>query len=132
MTSLPNAAMTCPACGSCTIRLSRRQNFGELSRMAVGSYPFRCMACNQRFWANIWFWSVLKYSKCPRCLSLDLITWSHKVQHLSYWKKLQLTLGAKRHRCARCRCNFVSFRPRSPIAVATAATPDVAAGNVNA
>jgi hypothetical protein len=34
---------------------------------------------------------------------------------MSYWKKLLITLGAKRHRCARCRCNFVSFRPRSPI-----------------
>ena len=115
MTGTPNATLTCPACGSSTIRLSRRQNIGELSKMAVGTYPFRCISCNHRFWANIWLWSVWKYAKCPRCLNLDLTTWSHKVQHFSYWKKLMLTLGARRHRCARCRYNFVSFRPRAPI-----------------
>jgi hypothetical protein len=115
MNSLPNAALICPDCGNSAIRLSRRQNMGELSKMALGSYPFRCLGCNQRFWANIWLWSVWRYAKCPRCLGLDLTTWSHKTQHLGYWKKLLLTMGARRHRCARCRCNFVSFRPRSPI-----------------
>lgn len=115
MNSLPNAALICPDCGNSAIRLSRRQSMGELSKMAFGSYPFRCLGCNQRFWANIWLWSVWKYAKCPRCLGLDLTTWSHKTQHLGYWKKLLLTMGARRHRCARCRCNFVSFRPRSPI-----------------
>jgi hypothetical protein len=115
MNSLPNAALICPDCGNAAIRLSRRQSMGELSKMAFGSYPFRCLGCNQRFWANIWLWSVWKYAKCPRCLGLDLTTWSHKTQHLGYWKKLLLTMGARRHRCARCRCNFVSFRPRSPI-----------------
>jgi hypothetical protein len=129
MNGMPNAPLVCPDCGGSTIRLSRRQNMAELSRMAFGNYPFRCLGCNQRFWANIWLWSVWKYAKCPRCLGLDLTTWSHNMQHLSYWKKLLLTLGARRHRCSRCRCNFVSFRPRSPVG---SAAPDVTTDNVNA
>lgn len=120
-----NAPLACPDCGSGSIRLSRRQGIGERGKIALGNYPFRCLACNHRFWANIWLWSVWKYAKCPRCLGLDLTTWTYKMQHLSYWKKLLVTLGAQRHRCARCRCNFVSFRPRSPM---PAAAPDAPAG----
>jgi DNA-directed RNA polymerase subunit RPC12/RpoP len=133
MTSMSNATVVCPACGSGSIRLSRQKNLTELSRMALGTYPFRCSLCNHRFWANIWRWSVWRYAKCPRCLSLDLTTWVHKVQHLSYWKKLMLTLGATRHRCARCRCNFVSFRPHSPLigSGATAVPPDEPAPTVD-
>jgi hypothetical protein len=116
-----NAPLTCPACASTAIRRSRRQSVSELKNMAFGTYPFRCIACNHRFWANIWMWSVWKYAKCPKCLSLDLATWSRKSQHLNYWKKLLLTLGARRHRCPRCRCNFVSFRPRWPFSTATPA-----------
>jgi len=36
----------------------------------------------------------------------------------TFWGLL-LTVGATRHRCARCRCNFVSFRPRSPLGSGT-------------
>ena len=82
-----------PACGSGSIRLSRQKNLTELSRMALGTYPFRCSLCNHRFWANIWRWSVWRYAKGPRCLSLDLTTWVHKVQHLELLEEIDADAG---------------------------------------
>jgi DNA-directed RNA polymerase subunit RPC12/RpoP len=79
--------------------------------MAMGVYPFRCLACTHRFWVSIWLWSVWKYAKCPKCLGLQLVFWPRRFYHLNLWRKLLLTMGAHPYRCAQCRCNFISFRP---------------------
>lgn len=79
--------------------------------MAIGTYPFRCLDCNGRFPVNVLLLSRLAYAKCSKCLSLELTTWPRKGYHVSLLKKLMLTFGARRYRCASCRHNFVSFRP---------------------
>ena len=106
-----SAAYACQYCGSTNLRRSRRQSPVELSKMALGVYPFRCIDCNQRVWINIWLFSKLQYAKCPKCLGLDLVNWPRRHYHLNFWNKLLLTFGANPYRCSLCRCNFLSFRP---------------------
>ena len=111
---MSEAALTCPKCGSSSVRRSRRVNANEMSRMMLGVYPFRCNACGERFWASVWLFSIWKWAKCPRCLNLSLSDWPKRRYHLSLWTQLLTTLGARRHRCSRCRHNFISFRQRLP------------------
>ena len=82
--------------------------------MMMGVYPFRCNSCNDRFWASVWLFSVWKWAKCPRCLNLNLTDWPKRHYRNSLWAQALTALGAQKHRCSRCRLNFVSFRPRSP------------------
>jgi len=103
--------VTCDYCGSAHLRRSRRQSKAELLKMAIGTYPFRCLDCSGRFSVNVLLLSRLAFAKCPKCLGLDLTNWPRKGYHISLAKKVMLTFGARRYRCATCRCNFVSFRP---------------------
>jgi DNA-directed RNA polymerase subunit RPC12/RpoP len=105
-----NSAHNCESCGSANLRLARAHSSIELIRASLGSYPFRCMDCNHRFWINIWLFSKLTYAKCPRCLGRELTDWPPRGYHLSTWKKLLMTFGAHRYRCPGCRYNFLSFR----------------------
>ncbi|MGA8026168.1 MAG: hypothetical protein WB992_03425 [Bryobacteraceae bacterium] len=107
-----SAAYACQYCGSASLRRSRRQSAVELSKMALGIYPFRCLDCNQRVWVNIWLFSKLAYAKCPKCLGMQLTTWPARHYHLTLWNKLLMTFGANRYRCSVCRENFLSFRAR--------------------
>lgn len=103
--------LICDGCGGRNFRRSRRKSVSDLLRMAVGRYPFRCLDCNRRVWVSIWMFSKLAYAKCPKCLNLELTEWDHKRYHHTFWWKLRATFGAHRYRCARCRYNFLSFRP---------------------
>lgn len=105
------SAVACRYCGSANLRRSRRASWLELIPMTLGSYPFRCSDCSQRFWVSIWLVSRLKYAKCPKCLGLELTPWSRRHYRLNLWKNLLSTFGAHRYRCAACRHYFLSFRP---------------------
>jgi DNA-directed RNA polymerase subunit RPC12/RpoP len=120
------SAVTCPHCGSSSLRRSRRKAWFEFVGMLAGTYPFRCLDCSQRFWVSIWLFSRLKYAKCPKCLGSELTTWSRRHQHLNLWQNLISTFGAHRYRCSGCRCNFLSFRPcqvSGPAQTGEATTP---------
>jgi DNA-directed RNA polymerase subunit RPC12/RpoP len=121
----------CESCGSANIRRSRGQSVLEFAQMALGTYPFRCLACNYRFPVNIWLWSKLKYAKCPKCLSFDLTIWPKKRYVVSAWGALLMTFGAHRYRCSVCRYHFLSFRPTREYRLEASAQPkgkSVAAG----
>jgi hypothetical protein len=79
--------------------------------MSIGTYPFRCLDCNERFSANVFLLSSLGFAKCPKCLSMDIAYPSRKGRRSSLRRKLLLVLGARRCRCVNCRYMFVSFRP---------------------
>lgn len=101
----------CVNCGSTELRRSRLHSRGEWLQAMLGSYPFRCLRCNQRFSINIWLWSRLAFAKCPKCLRAELSSWPAKNYRLPFWKNLLMSFGAHRYRCAACRHRFVSFRP---------------------
>jgi len=111
---MSDAAIACPKCGSSSVRRSRRASTKEMTRMMMGVYPFRCNSCNDRFWASVWLFSVWRWAKCPRCLNLNLTDWPKRHYRNSLWAQLLTAVGAQKHRCSRCRLNFISFRPRSP------------------
>jgi DNA-directed RNA polymerase subunit RPC12/RpoP len=109
-------AIACRYCGSASLRRSRRQAWYEALRMMAGSYPFRCLDCNERSWASVWLVSRLRYAKCPKCLGLELTPWSRRHYRLSFWQNLVSTFGAHKYRCAKCRYYFLSFRrPYAPL-----------------
>jgi DNA-directed RNA polymerase subunit RPC12/RpoP len=112
------SAIDCPYCGSASLRRSRRASWLELLPMSIGSYPFRCLDCSQRFWVSIWLVSRLRFAKCPKCLGLELTPWSRRHYRLSLWQNLLSTFGAHRYRCAKCRYYFLSFKPTCNIAPA--------------
>jgi len=111
---MSDAALACPKCGSSSVRRSRRVNASEMAKMTMGVYPFRCNSCGERFWGSVWLFAVWKWAKCPLCLNLNLTDWPKRRYHLNWWTQILTGLGAQKHRCPRCRHNFVSFRPRSP------------------
>jgi hypothetical protein len=81
-------------------------------RGMLGVYPFRCRKCMHRFSTSIWLFRKLCYAKCPRCLGLELSTWSRRYYKVGFLKGFLIVFGAQKYRCKVCRCNFVSFRPR--------------------
>lgn len=54
----------------------------------------------------------VSYAKCPRCLRQDLTDWEEKYYYPPRWQQALLHVGAKAHRCAVCRVNFVAFGRR--------------------
>ena len=88
-----------------------------MARMIVGIYPFRCLQCGDRFFADVWLLSKLAFAKCPKCLSLELTIWPDKTFRQGPMRNLLLTLGAHRYRCPACRHYVLSFRPRKAGAV---------------
>lgn len=105
-------ALACERCGSQNLRRARLQGLAEIVRTPLGIYPFRCRDCQHRFSVSILLWSQLVYAKCPRCLRTDLGTWSRKHYNPGVFSNFLVTFGAQKYRCAQCRCNFVSFRPK--------------------
>jgi predicted nucleic acid-binding Zn ribbon protein len=109
---MTTGAIHCVRCGSDNLRRSHRKSKFEWLKMALGTYPFRCMECNHRFPVNVWFFSRLAFAKCPKCLSGQLTGWPQRDYHLPLWKNLLITFGAHRYRCTTCRHRFLSFRAR--------------------
>jgi DNA-directed RNA polymerase subunit RPC12/RpoP len=118
---MKESAMRCASCGSARIRRSRRKSFPEMSKMALGWYPFRCLDCNYRFWLNVLLLTGIPRARCPRCLGLDLTTWPARY-HSRLRHRILLLLGAHRYRCAACRKNFVSFLPKRSAAAVSGVT----------
>jgi transposase len=104
-------AFTCPDCGGKNIRRSRYLNLKERLGALINVYPFRCRDCGARFRADVLMIKRLFFAKCPRCLRLELTTWSRHAFQTTPWQKALLLLGAQRCRCSACRFNFVAFRP---------------------
>lgn len=105
-------SLECANCGCKHIRRARYLNWGERLRGALGIHPFRCRKCSHRFLVSIWLFGKLRFAKCPRCLGLELTTWSRRYYKVDVQKNFLLAFGAQKYRCRACRCNFVSFRPR--------------------
>ena len=102
--------ITCPCCGSESLRTSKSRSLSETVLSAVGLFAFRCLDCDHRFRASIWRVRQLSYAKCPRCLRLDLSKWNTTHYNPHFTTSLAVACGAKSVRCEYCRHNFWSFR----------------------
>jgi hypothetical protein len=109
-------SLECANCGSKQIRRARYVNWRERLRGILGIHPFRCRKCGHRFLISVWLFGKLRFAKCPRCLGLELTTWSSRFYRADFLKRSLVIFGAQKYRCTPCRCNFVSFRPRKAVA----------------
>ena len=109
-------SLECANCGSKQIRRARYKSWSERLGGIFGVHPFRCRRCTHRFSVSVWLFGKLRYAKCPRCLRLELTTWSRRYYKVGFVKSFLIAFGAQKYRCASCRCNFVSFRPRKSTA----------------
>jgi hypothetical protein len=103
--------LACPHCGTREIKVSSGRGIGEIIKSLCGIYQLRCRRCRTRWETSTWADGAWKYARCPRCYRQELTTWSLKYYNPPSSTLLKLQLGAKRYRCAACRCNFASFRP---------------------
>ena len=104
--------LACPKCGSRDARVASRRRLSEWIKGLFGIYPLRCRVCNSRWETSMWEERAWKYARCPRCYRQELTTWTTVYYHPPASLSLKISLGAKPYRCAACRCNFASFRPR--------------------
>lgn len=102
----------CPQCGSKNVKFSHRQTVWETISSIFGYCPMRCRDCQHRYQEGILWLPGMGHAKCPRCYRVDLTDWEEKYYYPPRWQQALLHFGAKAHRCAVCRVNFVSFRPR--------------------
>lgn len=104
--------LSCPNCGTRDVRVAQRRGMGEYLRGLIGIYPLRCRRCKTRWETSAWANAAWKYARCPKCYRQQLTTWSLKFYNPPALMRMKLQLGGSPFRCAACRCNFVSFRPR--------------------
>ena len=102
----------CPKCNSRNLRFSHLRNAKERLGVLLGIRPIRCRDCRARFVRRTWRFNDLKYARCPKCLQMDLSTWSLGHYKVSAWKSFLVYLGANTYRCEYCRHNFISLRRR--------------------
>jgi len=99
--------MICPQCQSESCRRSRRQGFNDFAISILRMRPWRCRACDLRFFA----WTVpmeyLPYVHCMLCGNLDLQRISSDyVDGIFAWFFRMIHIPA--YRCAPCRNRFFS------------------------
>lgn len=108
-------SVSCPKCGSRYLRPSRSHSVADGFAVFRLQSPYRCLDCNERFFAPILPWRDLFFSSCPRCHRMDLNGWTGKTYTPPFWTGLKVSLGAHKWRCEYCRFNFASFRDRKEV-----------------
>jgi hypothetical protein len=103
--------LACPKCGTREIKVSHGYGIAEAFKSLIGIYHLRCRRCRARWETSMWENGAWRYARCPRCYRQELTTWSLQYYNPPSSTMLKLHLGAKRYRCAACRCNFASFKP---------------------
>src|SRR5271156_1355750 len=103
--------MICPQCRSGDCLRSRRGGIADFLATWILLRPWRCLACDVRFYA----WRVAvafsRFVHCPRCgnFDLDLIARDRVDEGTLVLAKRVLKFPA--YRCDPCRQKFFSARP---------------------
>jgi transposase-like protein len=103
--------MICPRCRSGDSLRSHRGGVADFFGTLLGLRPWRCQACELRFYAWTVAVSFVHYVHCPRCGNFDL-------QHVARERVADGTLvflkrffGFPAYRCDPCRQKFFSLLP---------------------
>ena len=101
--------LLCPVCHSDSPRRSRRRSFKDYLAGVAGLRPWRCRACESRFFAWAAPVGYVWYVHCEKCGNMDLprISSEHGMGMLGWLYRL---FRAPAYRCAPCRNRFFSFR----------------------
>jgi phage FluMu protein Com len=102
--------MICPQCRSVDCFRSHRDGALDFVNTMSGLRPWRCHACDKRFYA----WRVATryqaYAHCPRCGNFDLEHISRERVEDGTMITLKRWLGFRAYRCDPCRHRFFSIR----------------------
>jgi len=102
--------MICPRCQTDACRRSHRSGAIDLMGSLFGLRPWRCRACELRFYA----WKVpipyAFYVHCPKCGRLDLQRIARERVDEGMFRWFQRVLGVSAYRCDPCRTRFFSSR----------------------
>lgn len=103
--------MICPYCRSENCFRSHRNGFLDFASRFAGLKPWRCHACDRRFYARrvaLWF---VRYAHCPKCGNFDLELISRDRVERGTLLLLKRWLGFPAYRCDPCRQRFFSALP---------------------
>jgi hypothetical protein len=121
-TPIANAPLTCLNCHSSNTRRSRRRTALDYIFGFSGVLPWRCDACEARFYARVVPWRNFLYAHCGFCGNLALQRISAEyVPGMTAMIGRVLRLPALR--CEPCRHKFFSVRPLWREEQEAAATP---------
>jgi hypothetical protein len=103
--------MICPQCRSADCFRSRRSGLFDFLASVTPLRPWRCQACDLRFYAKNVALPFAHYAHCPKCGNFDL-------QHIARARVEKGTLiflkrlvGFPAYRCDPCREKFFSLLP---------------------
>jgi hypothetical protein len=103
--------MICPQCRSADCYRSRRGGFTDFLGTLARLRPWRCHACDKRFYA----WSVAtafaRYAHCTRCGNFDLQKISRDRVDQGALRMAKRLFGIPAYRCDPCRQKFFSLLP---------------------
>jgi len=128
--------MICPRCRSAECYRSHRGGITDFVASLTGTRPWRCMACELRFYA----WKVAAAfslnAHCPRCGNFNLEHISRERVEAGSMITLKRWLGFPAYRCDPCRHRFFSVKPfrrilPSPSAASSATKTEPAAQAVS-
>ncbi len=106
--------MICPRCQSDACRRSHRSGAADLFCSLFVLRPWRCRACELRFFA----WKVpiryALYVHCPKCGKMDMQRIARERVDEGMFLWLKRIIGFKAYRCDPCRTRFFSTRDVSP------------------
>jgi hypothetical protein len=108
-----NLSMNCPVCQAVVCRRSRRRSALDFVFSAAGVFPWRCSACETRFYARVTPLRRSFYARCDLCGNLELQRIS--AEKISGWMSIAgRWLRVPALRCVPCRYKFFSVRPLAP------------------
>lgn len=103
--------MICPQCRSAECFRSHRSGLTDFLFTLAGCRPWRCKACEIRFYARRVALSYIHLAHCPKCgnFDLDRISRERVEEGTLLFAKRPLRFPA--YRCDPCRERFFSIRP---------------------
>ena len=107
--------LICPRCQSSRCNRSHRRGAVDFALTALSLRPWRCRACEHRFFARIVPLTFSLYAHCPRCGNFDLQEIARNKVDSGSVVCLKRWLLVPAYRCAPCRERFFSIRPHRRI-----------------
>ncbi len=108
--------MLCPKCSGSVCRRSRRKGLADRAMSLLGFLPWRCGACQTRFYARAVAIRYLYLVHCGTCGNLEVERVSRDRVVGGVWASLQRMLRMPAYRCDACRTRFFSLRRFAPVA----------------
>ena len=103
--------MICPQCRCADCFRSHRTGGRDFLGTLVRLRPWRCHACDKRFYAWTVATTFVRYAHCPRCGNFDLQKIGRDRVDQGTLPGLKRFLGFPAYRCDPCRQKFFSVLP---------------------